>query len=81
MNTIYLLGSIRGELIDLLDGFATNGDSLKQIALNYFREHYYMEPEEVTVIINMDEMTVKVEDEADDDTTTFYIHEIERALA
>jgi hypothetical protein len=80
MNIIYLVGSIRSYAGDLLSGFATDVEGIKQIAINHYRDFLYTKPLMVDVTVCMAKKTIRVHDSEENETTTFYIHTIERAV-
>lgn len=77
MNTIYMLGSVKGALIDVLDGFATNEAGLKRIAEQYAEDCCWRDIGELPIVVNIEERLVTIQEL--DYRHILHIHIVERA--
>ena len=75
MDTIYLVAP-GPYLDDVLEGFATDEDDIRQIIVNHCRQYCFREP----IGLDVDLETKRIiAHEEDDWTNTYVIHEIKRA--
>jgi glutaminase len=75
MNTIYLV-TFGTYLEDVLEGFATNEEEIRQIVVNAQVSNYYkVETRKLDIEINLQEGTVVVKGEWN---TTYSIHTLKR---
>lgn len=77
MDTIYMLGSVKGALIDVLDGFATDEADLKRIAEQYAEDCCWCDIGELPIVVNMEERLVTIQEL--DYKHILHIHTVKRA--
>ena len=75
MDTIYLV-TFSTYLEDVLEGFATNEEEIRQIVANHYKRYQYIDTDAIDIRVNLltKEVTIK-EDWGDD---TYSIHTIQR---
>ena len=74
MNTIYLV-ALGTCIADVLEGFATNEEEIRQIVINDWADRFYIDGVEVAVEVDLEDGTVTAKGDWD---TTYYIHAIRR---
>lgn len=78
MNTIYIV-TPGGYMEDVLDGFATNEEEIKQLIRNHFKEWMCDDDDVTSINVNLTIGEVFVHYE-DDESREFTIHTVERAV-
>lgn len=74
MNTIYLISYSSGKTVDFSAAHATDEESIKQLALEWYWTGWEGERGQVEVNVDMDKRTVTVYDRNGYDSITYDIH-------